>query len=142
MPARGCRDDIVEVDVEVLAEKQQIAYRAPPSRVVAKGGVDQDGALEVTVVDGECFIATSTSEIVITVTDIIDEYESREIQTGTEVFSEELIPADCPEVIVDEVLGLAITGSNVNMPVAVGASLIGAGGLLVAAARKRRNELS
>ena len=87
-------------------------------------------------------IATSTSEIVITVTDIIDEYESREIQTGTEVFSEELIPADCPEVIVDEVLGLAITGSNVNMPVAVGASLIGAGGLLVAAARKRRNELS
>ena len=74
--------------------------------------------------------------------DIIDEYESREIQTGTEVFSEELIPADCPEVIVDEVLGLAITGSNVNMPVALGASLIGAGGLLVAAARKRRNELS
>ena len=70
----------------------------------------------------------------------VGEYQSREpVGTRrTEVFTEELTPADCPE----EVLGLAITGSNVNMPVAVGGSLIGAGGLLVAAARKRRNELS
>jgi hypothetical protein len=100
----------------------------------------QDGALEVIEVDGECFISTSTSEIVITFTDILDEYEDRVIRTGTEeeVFSEELIPADCP----DEVLGLAITGSNVNTPVAVGASMIGVGGLLAAAARKRRDETS
>ena len=69
----------------------------------------------------------------------VGEYQSREpVGTEEEVFTEELIPADCPE----EVLGLAITGSNVNMPIAVGGSLIGAGGLLVAAARKRRNELS
>ena len=132
---------IWQATILVLCGCAAFSWMAPAASAQESDG-DQDGALEVTVVDGECFIATSTSEIVITVTDIIDEYESREIQTGTEVFSEELIPVDCPEVIVDEVLGLAITGSNVNMPVAVGASLIGAGGLLVAAARKRRNELS
>ncbi|MBT6445749.1 MAG: LPXTG cell wall anchor domain-containing protein [Acidimicrobiaceae bacterium] len=77
--------------------------------------------------------------ITVTEAGAVGEYQSREpVGTEEEVFTEELTPADCPE----EVLGLAITGSNVNMPIAVGGSLIGAGGLLVAAARKRRNELS
>ena len=98
---------IWQATILVLCGCAAFSWMAPAASA-QESDVDQDGALEVTVVDGECFIATSTSEIVITVTDIIDEYESREIQTGTEVFSEELIPADCPEVIVDEVLGLAI----------------------------------
>lgn len=35
--------------------------------------------------------------------------------------------------------GLAITGSGVSVPVAVGAALIGSGGVLIAAARKRQS---
>jgi LPXTG-motif cell wall-anchored protein len=46
----------------------------------------------------------------------------------------------------DEVLGvqipLAVTGSNVNLPVMIGFSLIGAGGLAVFAAKKRQEHSS
>ena len=37
---------------------------------------------------------------------------------------------------------MAVTGSNIDLPVAVGLSLIGAGGLALMAARKREDKNS
>lgn len=47
-------------------------------------------------------------------------------------------PAD-PDEVLGEVV-LATTGSDIDVPIAVGAGLIGVGGLLVAAAAKRRHK--
>ena len=52
-------------------------------------------------------------------------------------------PLDCvvPE---DEVLGVTLvrTGSDVDKPIALGAMLIGVGGIFVATSKKRRNNES
>ena len=114
-------------------------------------------AAAIIVVDGDCFVNVTTSEFeVVEGSEVlrgvaqVGEYESREtltlvpLNSVVEVFEDELVPVECSppltDAVPDEVLGLAITGSNVNMPVAVGATLIGVGGILVAAGRKRRNE--
>ena len=85
---------IWQATILVLCGCAAFSWMAPAASA-QESGVDQDGALEVTVVDGECFIATSTSEIVITVTEAgaVGEYQSRELRRNrrTEVFSEELI---------------------------------------------------
>jgi len=54
--------------------------------------------------------------------------------------------AAAAEASADEVLGvtvtpdLAFTGSTVNTPLAIGSTMIGAGGLLILVARKREKE--
>ena len=47
-----------------------------------------------------------------------------------------------PDEVLAEVVTMAVTGSNIDLPVAVGLSLIGAGGLALMAARKREDKNS
>ena len=113
----------------------------------------QDG--EVTVINGECFTNTPTSviNIIEAEVEVAAEYPlsaTRQVQRiGEEVIENVLTQVPCtpPLTLPEEVSGkvvaiIAVGGSNVDLPVALGASLIGVGGLFVAAARKRRNEFS
>lgn len=112
----------------------------------------------VTSADGCTQDITTTTTTLVTDADPVvptDEYETR---TGTEsvvrpsqivtvTTAQNLLPCDEDEVLgitvePDEVLGevvLATTGSNIDMPLAVGAGLIGMGGLLVVASKRRRS---
>ena len=97
-------------------------------------------------------VATTTTEALLG--DVLpvaptEEYENRQGTASvtrpileTTVTTEENALA-CSPSDDDEVLGevvLALTGSNVDLPIAIGAGLIGVGGLLVAATKKRRSD--
>lgn len=45
---------------------------------------------------------------------------------------------DPPDEVLGEVI-LAVTGSDIDVPIAIGAALIGSGGLLVVASKRRRS---
>lgn len=116
---------------------------------------------DVTVVTERLIAADGCSEEITTTTTTLvgggepvipgGEYESRDnvvpLTPSTLVtdVTEQTIetPCDPPSATPpDEVLGeviLAVTGSDIDVPIAVGAALIGSGGLLVVASKRRRS---
>ena len=114
-------------------------------KVITETLVAVDGCSEKVTITTETLV-TDTIPVVPT-----QEYESRSESlapvvrpTLTTTVTEEERERDCDEPILegDEVLGeviLAVTGSDIDTPIAAGAVLIATGGLLVAASKRRRS---